>query len=82
MPRSLLLILSGFITSFWANKMAGYILQVSMENNAYAEIDGQEIQFWQGCGKADFVGTLEDFAIAFPAQMEELITAGIIKPAA
>jgi hypothetical protein len=48
-------------------------------DNAYAELTGPDIKFWEGQGLATYEGGLDGFQECYPDRMAALIAAGCVK---
>ena len=68
--------------AFKENEMAGFIVGYQTKARGYVELDGQQIKFWEGIGPMTFSGTLDEFATAHPAVVEEMVQHLIIRPRA
>lgn len=60
--------------------MAGLIVGYQTNAKGYIQMDGQHIEFWEGAGPMTFSGTLDEFATAHPAEVEEMVQRLIISP--
>lgn len=60
--------------------MSGFIVAYTTNNNGHVQLDGQQIAYWAGTGPATFRGTLDEFATAYPAVVEEMVQRLIIRP--
>lgn len=60
-------------------KQSGYmVLEVQLENNGFAELCGKRIKYWSGEGLPTFEGELDEFAVAYPVALEELVRCGAV----
>lgn len=60
--------------------MAGFIVGYQTKAKGYIQMDGQQIEFWEGAGPITFSGTLDEFSTAYPAEVEEMVQRLIIRP--
>ncbi len=60
--------------------MSGFIIEYTTHSNAFVQIDGHHVEFWEGVGPRTFKGVLDSFATAYPAVVEEMVQRGIIRP--
>lgn len=59
--------------------MGKMVLCHTFRDNAYAELIGQDIKFWEGEGLATYEGGLDGFQELYPDRMEILIAAHAVK---
>ena len=58
----------------------GYmILEFTFKDNAYAELSGDNIKFWEGTGLPTYEGGLDGFDELFPDRIAELLKNKIIR---
>ena len=59
--------------------MERMILCYTFDDNAYIELAGSDAKFWEGEGLPAYEGGLDGFAECYPAHMQILINAKIVK---
>ena len=60
--------------------MSGFIMGYEFSNGkAYIEIDNGKVRFWQHVGHPDFVGSLDEFAIEYPALIGEMLQRRVVR---
>lgn len=61
--------------------MRGYMtICHTFTDNAYAELTGPDVKFWEGQGLPTYEGGLDGFEVCYPARMAELIRRKLVKP--
>ena len=61
--------------------MAGFIVGYPTKDNGFFELDGQAVRYWAGTGPVTFTGTLDEFVVAYPAVVAEMVERGYLVPA-
>lgn len=55
------------------------IIEFTFMDNGFAEIDNDNIKFWQNDGLPDYDGSIEGFYTIYPYKVKELISKKVIK---
>ena len=60
------------------NEMAGFIIGYQTKSSGYVKLQGQSTEYWDGPGPVVFSGTIDEFAVAYPLVVEEMVQGGIL----
>ena len=59
--------------------MAGFTLEYTFKDDAFMELDGQNVKFWIGSGLPTYEGDLDGFAELYPERIAYLVKRGVLR---